>query len=195
MTACRRFPQLVLAIVLAILFMCLHDGEGLAGTEKHKSADESIVPHASLYQDPVDFFLGTKKRPRIEIVTPKQGETLETGVVEIEIAVKFPTAAMLWKPPSKDATDSIMDDNAVDTTAVSSSSSSTEEFDESHLHGSAICLSVVSTRGSESEDCFYPSERMFHVEGLAPGQTYSIKFTLFGIVLSLFCIFPCLPPL
>lgn len=180
MTARRRFPQLVFATILAILFICLHDGEGLAGTEKHKPADESIVPHASLYQDPVDFFLGTKKRPRIEILTPKQGEILETGVVEIEIAVKFPTAAMLWKPPSNDATESTTtSDNAVDTV------SSTEEFDESHLHGSAICLSVVSERGGESEDCFYPSERTFHVEGLAPGQTYTIKFTLFGTVIAL----------
>eukprot|EP01033_Poteriospumella_lacustris_P003388 gene3387-2507_t len=82
---------------------------------------------------------------------------------------------MLWKPPSNDATESTTTttDNAVDTV------SSTEEFDESHLHGSAICLSVVSERGGESEDCFYPSERTFHVEGLAPGQTYTIKFTLF----------------
>lgn len=139
---------------------------GNSAVEKHHVTEEKVVPHSSLYQDPVDFYLGSKRRPRLEIISPKQGAVLDHGIIDIEIAIHYP------KLSASSSSDS------------SASLTATDEQlhqQQQPLHGSALCLSVATSHGDESENCFHPSERVFHAGGLAAGQTYTIKFTLFGM--------------
>lgn len=78
---------------------------------------------------------------QIDIISPKNGVVLDSGLLDINIAVHGYEAM-------------------------------------SNMHGSSVCLGI-SNNLDVWEDCFPPTERVFHVNGLSPGKQYMLKVALF----------------